>query len=90
MGYARLTCPRFPAGAGPDAARFRIARHEAGFVEIAFAREKDHLPFDSGSARYCVASGNFVSAPEDEILRRQAQAYLSSYLQRIADGQDRS
>ena len=81
LGYVRLSCPRFPADDGPDAVRFTISSHEGDIVRISYVKERNHLPFAHGFLACSLASGEW-NAPSDEMLRRQAQAYLESYLRR--------
>ena len=73
MGYARGSCAQFPVDDGPDAVRFTICRHEGAAVGIQYVLERDHLPFAHGRLE-CPAQA------ESEILARQAQAYVESYL----------
>jgi hypothetical protein len=71
LGYARGQCPRFPSGDGGDAVRFTIAGHQGDTVSIYYVVERDHYPFAHGAG-----------FPQDETLRRQAEAYVDSYLRR--------
>ena len=82
LGYARRTCPQFPAGDGPDAVRFTISSHSEDTVRIYYVVERDHHPFAHGSLACSMASGQWTSAPVDDTLQRQAQAYVESYLRR--------
>jgi hypothetical protein len=82
LGYARGVCSRFPSGAGPDAVRFTISRDDGQTLRIYYVVERDHHPFSHGPLEYSVASGAFAEPPEGEIICRQAQAYVESYLRR--------
>ena len=82
LGYARRSCPRFPAGDGPDAVRFTISSHEADILRIYYVVERDHHPFAHGLMACAVASGQWSPPSQDETLQRQAQAYVESYLHR--------
>jgi hypothetical protein len=82
MGYARRSCPRFPTGDGPDAVRFTISSHEGDTLRIYYVVERDHHPFAYGPLACSVASGQWSTAPADDTLQRQAQAYVESYLRR--------
>ena len=64
MGYARGRCPHFPAGEGPDAARFAAGPGDA----VRYARERNHFPFDAGQIRESDAG----------ILQAQARAFRNS------------
>jgi len=82
QGYARGSCGEFPRESDPDAIRFGIARDSGGIVRIVFVVESNHLPHEHGAVEYSRESGQFVQAPAEEIPRKQAQAYLESYLRR--------
>lgn len=77
QGYARNSCAEFPSGDGPDAVRFCIASDTDQIVRILFVVESDHLPYRHGALEY---PGHLDSG--EEILHRQAQAYLESYSRR--------
>jgi len=85
LGYARGNCARFPAHDGPDAVRFVIANDDGAIVKIYYVVESDHHPFSHGPLNYSRGPGGFGSAPEDEILTRQATAYVESYLRRKSE-----
>ena len=82
LGYARRSCPRFPAGEGPDAVRFAISSHEGDTLRIYYTVERDHHPFSHGPLACSLNSGQWSPAPSDDTLLRQAQAYTESYLRR--------
>ncbi|MDQ2899948.1 MAG: hypothetical protein M3Y07_09130 [Acidobacteriota bacterium] len=82
QGYARGACAEFPERSGPDAVRFNIGRDSGGVVRIAFIVESDHLPYGHGAFEYSRESGQVSPAPAEETLRKQAEAYLESYLRR--------
>jgi hypothetical protein len=82
LGYARRSCPRFPAGDGPDAVRFTISSHEGDLLRIYYVVERDHHPFAHGPLTCSVATGQWSDSPPDATLLRQAQAYVQSYLRR--------
>ncbi|HUP03435.1 MAG TPA: hypothetical protein VMU19_05570 [Bryobacteraceae bacterium] len=83
LGYARGTCPSFPAGDGPDAVRFTIrAANDAG-VSLYYVLERDHHPFAHGPLEYSRRERALVAPPPDQNLNRQALAYIESYLRRI-------
>src|SRR5580698_3348897 len=52
MGYARGCCARFPAGDGPDAARFTIAADGPGTLRIYYVLERDHHPWSHGALEF--------------------------------------
>ena len=82
LGYARGTCSRFPSGDGPDAVRFTISRDDGASLRIYYVVERDHHPFSHGPLEYSLANAAFADPPQGEIICRQAQAYVESYLRR--------
>ena len=44
--------------------------------------ERDHHPFAHGPLEYSLTAARFLQAPSGEILSRQAEAYVQSYLRR--------
>jgi hypothetical protein len=88
LGYARGSCPRFPAeeaDRGPDAVRFTISRDDGRSVEVRYVVERDHHPFAHGGLEFSRAAAAFVVPPPAETLHRQARAYVTSYLRRKAE-----
>lgn len=82
LGYARETCSRFPSSAGgPDAVRFTISRDGGDSIGLYYVIERDHHPFAHGRLEYAAAAGALAGAPDD-LLARQALAYLESYRRR--------
>ena len=76
-------CPRFGSGSpAADAVRFTVTADEGGLVRIAFVHERNHLPHDHGSFECSAEEDRFRAGPEEGLLRRQALAYLRSYLRR--------
>lgn len=82
LGYARGRCPRFPDGPGPDAVRFAVASHTAETVSLRFSIERGHLPFAHGPLVFSITGRCLTAPPPGNLLRRQAEAYLESYLRR--------
>ena len=83
MGYARGVCSRFPADdPGPDAVRFTVSRDDGARLLLHYVLERDHHPFAHGRLEYAVTDCRFVPAVSGEVLCRQAEAYVLSYLQR--------
>ena len=87
FGYARGRCPHFPMDdPGPDAVRFAITRAAGPALDLCFVLERDHHPFAHGSLSYSLAAGCFLSSAEGaappEMVARQAEAYVKSYLRR--------
>ena len=82
LGYARRSCARFPAGNAADAVRFAISSHVGDRLSIYYVVERDHHPVAHGALECSTATGEWSEAPAEETLRRQAQAYVESYLRR--------
>jgi len=89
LGYARGVCARFPAGEGPDAVRFTISADDGECLRIFYVIERDHLPFSHGPMAYSLSRGAFDQPAPGEIISRQAQAYVASYLRRKAEASAR-
>ena len=90
LGYARGSCPRFPDGGGPDAVRFSVSHDGGASVGLYFVMERDHHPFAHGPLEYSRAGGRFTAPIESELLARQAQAYVESYLRRKEEASGRA
>jgi len=85
LGYARGACSRFPAAdPGPDAVRFCVSRHDSHSLRLRYVLERDHRPFAQGTLEYSVAKARFADTPPGEIVTRQAEAYVATYLRRKA------
>jgi hypothetical protein len=92
LGYARETCARFPAGDGPDAVRFTISRCDGATLRLYYVMERDHHPFAHGPLEYSRAARSFAAPTASEtppaaqeLVLRQAQAYVESYLRRKSE-----
>jgi hypothetical protein len=81
-GYARGRCDRFPRDARADAVRFSVAGDEGDGIRLLYIFEKECWPLDHGELRYSVSERSFASEPADEVLARQAAAFVGSYLRR--------
>ncbi len=73
LGYGRHGCEQFPAASEADAIRFHVAEDAGELIKIQYVFEKDCWPGEHGEV-------DFATAPS--ILRRQADAFLESYLRR--------
>jgi hypothetical protein len=83
LGYARGRCDCFPANdSGPDAVRFTIASDDGASLGLYYVVERDHHPFAHGPLQYARSGNRFLQPPTGEILARQAEAYVESYLRR--------
>jgi hypothetical protein len=81
-GYARGKCGRFPNDTRADAVRFNIASDSDDVIRLQYIFEKGCWPVDHGDASYSVAGHAFTAPPADEVVRRQADAFIESYLRR--------
>jgi hypothetical protein len=83
LGYARGRCLHFPAGNdAADAVRFTICGDDGARLEVFYVLERDHHPYSQGKLEFSLAISQFISPPLEEIFRRQAEAYVESYLRR--------
>jgi hypothetical protein len=82
IGYGRGCCERFPSDAEADAVRFHIAREAAGLIRIQYIVEKDCWPHEHGTFEYSMHSPELSGGVTDEILHRQASAFVESYRRR--------
>ena len=76
LGYGRHGCEQFPPGSATDAIRFHVAKDGGELINIQYVFEKDCWPAERG---------DFDDNTADEILRRQAHAFLESYLRRRSE-----
>ena len=72
LGVGRHGCDQFPAASTTDAVRFHIAKEEGALIHIQYVFEKDCWPVEHGDA----------ASLTNETLRRQADAFVESYLKR--------
>jgi len=73
LGYGRGRCEQFPTAATVDAVRFHIAKDAGESIELQYVFEKGCWPGEQGTVDFSTAS---------DTLRRQANAFLDSYLRR--------
>ena len=82
LGYGRGRCDRFPEAALTDAVRFHVAGDAGELIRIQYVFEKDCWPQDRGVVECSSATGNLSSGPDNAVLRKQAAAFVESYLRR--------
>jgi hypothetical protein len=82
LGNGRGVCEHFPAAEGTDAVRFHVAADSAQLIRIQYVFEQDCWPREHGVFEYSIAAHDLTSGPAGAILRRQASAFLESYLRR--------
>jgi hypothetical protein len=89
MGYARGCCARFPAGDGPDAARFTISAGGAATLHVYYVLERDHHPWAHGQLEFSREGAALADQPVSAATLGLARAYLESYLRRISEASAR-
>jgi len=82
VGYGRGRCDRLPENAAADAIRFNVSADEGELIHIQYIVEKECWPKEHGSFECSSKSMQLAGAPADEILQRQASAFLESYVRR--------
>ena len=78
LGYGRNRCEQFPEASKSDAVRFHVSEDRGTLIRIQYIFERDCWPGEHG---FIDCTQNPFDAPS-EILERQAQAFLESYLRR--------
>jgi hypothetical protein len=81
-GYRSSACERFPKSAPADAIRFHVAEDQGELIRIQYVFEKDCWPREHGVLEYSGDSRELSCESKSEILRKQASAFLESYLRR--------
>jgi hypothetical protein len=81
-GYARGLCAHFPGSSAADAVRFSVTDGRDGCMRVVYVFEKDHAPLSHGVLDFPAAQS---AAPVDELLLRQARAFVESYLKSVED-----
>ncbi len=91
-GYARGLCEHFPVSSAADAVRFSVvAEDRGGAMRVVYVLEKDHAPLRHGALEFQIADfpaepfATPIEAPPDDLLLRQAQAFVESYLKSVGD-----
>jgi hypothetical protein len=85
LGYARGACSRFPDDDGPDAVRFTVSSDDGATLRLYYVVERNHHPVAHGPLAWSRGIAAFAEQPGSLSLRRQAQAYVESYLRRKSD-----
>lgn len=81
LGYARQ-CVRIPAEPSSDAVRFSIARDCGDRILVHYCSERDHAPVEHGQLQYSCTTSAWVIPHSNPCIQRQAECYLSTYLER--------
>lgn len=81
IGYAR-GCSRMPKACASDGVRFAVARDEESRIILHYVSEREHEPVEYGRLEYDCATKTWAAPLRDICLQRQADCYLSVYLER--------
>jgi hypothetical protein len=81
-GYARGLCEHFPLSSAADAVRFSVTGDNGGCLRVVYVFEKDHAPLSHGVLDFPVSQS---TGTLDELLLRQARAFVESYLKFVED-----
>jgi hypothetical protein len=81
IGYAR-GCQRMPQSRSSDSTRFAVARDEESRIILHYVSEREHEPVEYGRLEYDCANKHWLVPLRDTCLQRQAECYLSVYLER--------
>ncbi len=84
VGYGRDGCLRFPHDANADAVRFHIANEKVELIRIQYVYEKDCWPREHGTLECSLKSLGPCASQANELLLRQAGAFLESFQRRSA------
>ena len=71
-----------PANRCIDNVRFAVAREEESRIVLHYVCERLHLPVEYGRLEYDCQSQSWLAPMRDSCLQRQAECYLSVYLER--------
>jgi len=81
IGYAR-GCAQMPSPSFSDGVRFAVARDEEARIILHYVTEQAHAPLEYGRLEYDCAAKTWPVPLRDACLQRQAECYLSVYLER--------
>ena len=81
-GYARGICERFPIDSAADAVRFSVTEDKPRRLRLVYILEKAHAPVEFGELEFSLTKQALLSQPANQVLARQAEAFVGSYLAR--------
>jgi hypothetical protein len=82
VGYGRAVCDQFPRDpASRDAIRFHVAKDDGELIQIQYVFERECWPAGHGTIEFAVKH-ELPLGTADEILGRQAEVFVESYLRR--------
>jgi hypothetical protein len=85
FGYSRGSCDCFPPDSASDATRFHVAEDDGEMIRIQYIFEKYCWPLRQGSLEYSVGRATLQNQGSEEIIERQATAFVECYLRRRAE-----
>jgi hypothetical protein len=80
LGYA--ACDRLPSERRADCVRFSLGREQGERFVVHYVYEREHAPVQYGKLEYDFVADHWLSTVDDDCLKRQAECYLASYLER--------
>lgn len=81
LGHAR-GCSRMPVQRRADSVRFAVAADTGQRIVLNYVYDLDHLPVAHGQLEYDCVGQRWLSMVADACLERQAECYLTMYLDR--------
>ena len=71
-----------PKTGSADGVRFAVARDEEFRIILHYVSEREHEPVEYGRLEYDCLTKQWAAPLRDACLQRQAECYLSTYLER--------
>lgn len=71
-----------PSPRSSDSLRFSVARDEDEKIVLQYVFDREHAPAGHGQLAYDYAAQRWISTLDDACAQRQAECYLSAYLER--------
>ncbi len=81
LGYAK-GCEKMPEARFADCVRFALSKDEGTRILLQYVYERAHEPINHGVVEYDCVAHHWIVPLSDEIVQRQAECFLSSYLER--------
>jgi hypothetical protein len=75
-------CGRMPVDRQADCVRFALSRDEGSKIVFQYVYERKHEPVSHGIVEYDCIAHQWIVPLSDEIVQRQAECFLFSYLER--------
>jgi hypothetical protein len=90
LGRTGHRCSHFPKEGGPDAVRFSVASDAGATIQIFYVTDRAHRSVGHGTIEFDVAAGQVRDGDGGGTLRKQARAYVDSYLRRKHEPEEQS